>query len=57
MGRGDQFQMPKFTVPLPAAVQAWPFPEQVKQAYCPLCDRPTTFCECPRLCEEQGSED
>lgn len=47
MGAGDQYQKPRFTVPMPPAVKTWPFapPMREVRAYCPLCDRPLEFCE------------
>ena len=48
MGRGDQFEKPKFTVPMPAGVKTWPLPTGgTPRVYCPLCDRPWEFCDCP----------
>jgi hypothetical protein len=48
MGRGDRFQQPSFTVPMPPGVEAWPFGARPVRAYCPLCDRPLDFCDCSR---------
>jgi hypothetical protein len=46
MGRGDRYQQPSFTVPMPAGVTAWPLGARPVRAYCPLCDRPLEFCDC-----------
>jgi hypothetical protein len=46
MGAGDQYQKPRFTVPMPPAVKSWPFSRRPARAYCPLCDKPLEFCDC-----------
>lgn len=46
MGRGDQFEKPSFTVPMPAGVD-WPFGARPVREYCKTCGRPLEFCECP----------
>lgn len=46
MGRGDRFQQPSFTVPMPSEAKAWPFPPKPERPICSGCDRPIDFCEC-----------
>lgn len=47
MGAGDQYQKPRFTVPMPPAVKTWPFSPRPVRCFCPCCDRPREFCDCP----------
>lgn len=48
MGQGDRFMQPSFSVPMPSGDVDWPMPSPDRtRRFCPTCDRPASWCECP----------